>query len=58
VLQIERLNKWELLAAIQALSIYLLIRLDEGQTEHNNYDMLLIRTITVSQPFNSCYYRR
>ncbi|PVH91977.1 hypothetical protein DM02DRAFT_605940 [Periconia macrospinosa] len=39
--QNERLGKWELLGAMQALSIYVLIRLDEGETEHNNLDYLL-----------------
>ncbi|KAE9369668.1 hypothetical protein N431DRAFT_427836 [Stipitochalara longipes BDJ] len=42
-----KFNKWELLAAMQALSIYLLIRLDEGETDHNNYDSLLMATVTV-----------
>ncbi|KAI9708235.1 MAG: hypothetical protein M1820_004189 [Bogoriella megaspora] len=42
-----KLNKWELLAALQALSIYILIRLDEGETDHNNLDSLLISTVIV-----------
>lgn len=37
----------ELLAAMQALSVYILIRLREGETEHNNLDSLLIRTVWV-----------
>lgn len=41
------LNKWELLAAMQALPIYILIRLDEGETDHNNFDTLLITTVIV-----------
>ncbi|KNG85755.1 hypothetical protein ANOM_005732 [Aspergillus nomiae NRRL 13137] len=41
-----KLNKWELLAAMQALSIYIIIRLDEGETEYNNFDLLLLKTIT------------
>ncbi|KAL2868591.1 Zn(II)2Cys6 transcription factor domain-containing protein [Aspergillus lucknowensis] len=40
------LDKWELLGALQALSIYLLIRLDEGETEHNNLDFLLLAAVT------------
>ncbi len=40
-----RLNKRQLLAAMQALSIYMLIRLDEGETAHNNVDSLLLTTI-------------
>ncbi|CAJ2508719.1 Uu.00g137450.m01.CDS01 [Anthostomella pinea] len=43
----ETLTKWELLAAMQALSIYVLIRLDEGETDHNNFDFLLVKAVTV-----------
>ncbi|KFZ12886.1 hypothetical protein V501_03995 [Pseudogymnoascus sp. VKM F-4519 (FW-2642)] len=42
-----KLNKWELLAGMQALFIYILTRLDEGETEHNNLDSLLLSTVTV-----------
>jgi hypothetical protein len=42
------LNKWELLAAMQALSIYILIRLDEGEKDYNNFDFLMVKTIIVS----------
>jgi len=41
------LNKWGLLAAMQALSVYIIIRLDEGETDHNDFDSLLLATITV-----------
>lgn len=41
------MDKWGLLAALQALSIYILIRLDEGETEHNNLDSLLLITVVV-----------
>ena len=37
-----------LLAAMQALSIYIFVRLDEGETEHNNLDSLLVDTITAA----------
>ncbi|KAI0111123.1 hypothetical protein GGR51DRAFT_508952 [Nemania sp. FL0031] len=40
----EKLHKWELLAAMQALSIYILIRLDEGETDYNNFDFLIVKT--------------
>ncbi|KAF1936077.1 hypothetical protein EJ02DRAFT_459842 [Clathrospora elynae] len=43
--QNQTLSKWELLGAMQALSIYVLIRLDEGETEHNNLDYLLERAV-------------
>lgn len=46
------LNKWELLAAMQALSIYIIIRLDEGETDHNNFESLLIATVIVSLTLN------
>lgn len=32
---------------MQALSIYILIRLDEGETDHNDFDSLLLATVTV-----------
>jgi hypothetical protein len=32
---------------MQALSVYILMRIDEGQTEHNNYDALMIATVIV-----------
>ena len=41
------MNEWELLAAMQAITIYLLIRLDEGETDYNNFDRLLISSVTV-----------
>ncbi|KAI1824149.1 hypothetical protein F4861DRAFT_507458 [Xylaria intraflava] len=41
----KQLHKWGLLAAMQALSIYIIIRLDEGETDYNNFDSLLIKTI-------------
>jgi len=46
--QNQTLNKWELLGAMQALSVYILIRIDEGETEHNNLDYLLERAVIVS----------
>ncbi|KAJ5882572.1 uncharacterized protein N7529_001244 [Penicillium soppii] len=41
------LSKWELLAAMQALAIYIIVRFDEGETEYNGFDSLLIATVTV-----------
>ncbi|USP77956.1 transcription factor, DNA binding domain cpaE [Curvularia clavata] len=46
--QSQSLNKWDLLSAMQALSIYVLIRLDEGETEHNNFDHLLERAVILT----------
>jgi hypothetical protein len=34
---------------MQALSIYILIRLDEGEKDYNNFDYLLVKTVAVSQ---------
>ena len=34
---------------MQALSIYILIRLDEGETDDNNYDYLILATVTVKE---------
>jgi hypothetical protein len=33
---------------MQAFFLYILIRLDEGENEHNNVDTLLVQTIIVS----------
>ena len=44
------MKKRELVTAMQALSIYILIRLDEGETDDNNYDYLLLATVTVRDP--------
>lgn len=37
-----------MLAAMQALSVYVLVRMEEGETEYNNVDQLLQKTIIVS----------
>ncbi|KAE8550234.1 hypothetical protein EYB25_006455 [Talaromyces marneffei] len=42
-----RMNKWEILAAMQALAIYTIMRLDEGETEYNNFDSLIVKTVIV-----------
>lgn len=42
-----RWNKWELLAALQALSVYLIMRLDEGQRDNNKLDFLLVAAVAV-----------
>lgn len=33
---------------MQSVTIYILFRLDEGETEHNDFDSLLLATVTVS----------
>ena len=39
---------------MQALAIYILLRLDEGETDHNDFDSLLLTTLTVGlAPFLS-----
>lgn len=34
---------------MQALAIYIIMRLDEGETEYNNFDLLLCKTVIVSR---------
>lgn len=43
----QTLSRNELFAAMQAVFIYVLVRLDEGETEHNNLDVLLFNTVTI-----------
>ncbi|OTB08787.1 hypothetical protein M426DRAFT_161624 [Hypoxylon sp. CI-4A] len=50
----SRFSKWELLAAMQALSIYVIVRLDEGETEHNDCDFLLIKAVIIVVQQMSC----
>ncbi|KAL4980376.1 hypothetical protein BDW66DRAFT_125080 [Aspergillus desertorum] len=45
--QHQQLGRWELLGAMQALGIYILVRLDEGETDENNVDFLLLAAVTV-----------
>ncbi|KAL5050498.1 hypothetical protein BDW71DRAFT_174055 [Aspergillus fruticulosus] len=45
--QHQQLSKWELLGAMQALGIYILARLDEGETDENNLDFFLLAGVTV-----------
>jgi hypothetical protein len=40
-------NAHGLIAAVQALLIYMLVRVAEGETEHNNYDAVLLGTLTM-----------
>ncbi|KAF2704664.1 hypothetical protein K504DRAFT_506642 [Pleomassaria siparia CBS 279.74] len=48
------LTRWELLAAMQALAIYILIRMDEGEMEYNNFDTLLLVTVAVTSKETAC----
>jgi hypothetical protein len=41
------MSRLTVLAAIQALSIYCLLRIREGETEENNVDALLLNTVVV-----------
>ena len=38
---------------MQALSIYIIMRIDEGETDHNNLDTLLIATVSVGLALDS-----
>ncbi|KAK8025287.1 hypothetical protein PG990_003110 [Apiospora arundinis] len=65
-LECERLNQapsqlghLEIIAALQALSIYLIVRVGEGETEDNSVDGLLIMTtITMSLELNRIDFGR
>lgn len=41
------MDKWELLTALQAFSLYILLRLEEGETTENDLDGLLLKAVTV-----------
>jgi len=47
--KVMNLNRWELLAAVQALAVYLIVRVSEGETEYNNFDSLFQTTVLVSK---------
>ena len=40
-------NTQGLIATVQALLIYMLVRVAEGETEHNNHDAVLLATLTM-----------
>jgi hypothetical protein len=40
-------DRWGLLHSMQALIIYMILRLQEGETSHNNIDVLLLSTVYV-----------
>lgn len=46
-LQYMEMSRLELLTGMQALSIYIFVRLDEGQTEDNNFEAMLLAVVTV-----------
>ncbi|KAL4741335.1 hypothetical protein BDV11DRAFT_213327 [Aspergillus similis] len=46
--QHRQLSRWDLLGAMQALCIYILVRLGEGETNENNMDFLLLAGVTLS----------
>lgn len=41
---------------MQALLIYVLMRLDEGATDYNNFDALLLKAVTVGLALVACIY--
>jgi hypothetical protein len=43
------LDEWELLSSMQALLIYMILRLQEGESMYNNFDVLLLSAMWVSQ---------
>lgn len=51
ILLLRQYNQYddsELLAAGQALLIYILMRMVDGETEHNNFDIQLLVSLQVS----------
>ncbi|KAF3034748.1 hypothetical protein E8E11_001567 [Didymella keratinophila] len=40
-------DKWNLLSTMQALTVYILVRLREGETPDNNHDILLLSTLFI-----------
>jgi hypothetical protein len=52
--QHQQLSRWELLGAMQALGIYILVRLGEGETDENNIDFPLLAGVTVSSCLPLC----
>jgi hypothetical protein len=41
------LDKWELLSSMQALLIYMMLRVQEGENMYNNFDVLLLSAMWV-----------
>jgi hypothetical protein len=54
VSQHESMGRWQLVSAMQALAIYILVRLNEGEQEYNNLDTVIVQTMNVS---DICYAR-
>lgn len=51
ILQYKKMSKWGLLAAMQAIAIYIILKLEEGENEYNQIDSLLVASIFVSHLF-------
>ena len=51
--QHSTLNRWQILAGMQALSIYLLCRLEEGEAGYNNFDWLMMKAVTVREYYST-----
>ncbi|KAH7406726.1 hypothetical protein DE146DRAFT_753280 [Phaeosphaeria sp. MPI-PUGE-AT-0046c] len=45
--QWTNLDAWELLSSMQALLLYMLLRLQDGEKEYNDFDVLLLSTMWV-----------
>lgn len=41
---------------MQALAVYISVRLSEGETDYNNFDELLVTTVTVSDMIDMTMY--
>jgi hypothetical protein len=51
-------DKWSLLSTMQALTVYILVRLQEGETPDNNHDVLLLSALFVSLSRSSAHYNK
>ncbi|CAI6335587.1 unnamed protein product [Periconia digitata] len=45
--EIVNFDRWDILIGMQAVSVYLLVRICEGETDENNVDFLLLSTLAL-----------
>jgi hypothetical protein len=46
--EVSSLSDWDLVAALQAMAVYFILRISEGDENYMSFDMPLIQTIIVS----------
>jgi hypothetical protein len=59
-IQCSQYDDWTIVAGLQAITVYCLLRVAEQDDEHMNFDLPLIRTMIVREriPFISCNVSR